>query len=363
MKIIADATLPGLAEAFPHPFELSLFEQASDLHKHLHGQDILLCRSTLHVDEALLDGHHLRYVATASSGTDHIDKHYLDRRDIQLIDAKGSNAIAVADYVLSCLAYLQTYTDFKPPLPYRERAGERETRKAAVIGMGAVGSIVAQRLQALGYPILSFDPPRAERDPAYKSAHIHELAECNLICIHASLHDNEPYPSRNLLDKQFLQQLKPNTAIINASRGEIVSEDALLKLSTPLYYCTDVYADEPDIDAKLVDYATLCTPHIAGHSIEAKLGAVRMVSEKLHHACKLALPTFTPALVEEPRIIQPGQSWQNYILSLFNPVDDTVGLKLASDKTEAFLKLRKAHSSRHDFRAYAPEADHIWNTV
>jgi len=339
MKILADASLPGLPHAFPAPFDLSLYEQASDLHTHLHGQSILLCRSTLHVDESLLEGHLLRYVATASSGTDHIDHHSLEILGIQLLDAKGSNATAVADYVVSCVAYLQKYEQFSG-------------LKAGIIGMGAVGSKVAQRLQTLNFDVISYDPPKTKRDADYLSCSMDELLDCDLICVHANLHDNAPDASRNLLNKSFLKKLKPGTAIINASRGEIVNEDDLLSLDNPILYCTDVFTDEPEINEKIVDYATLCTPHIAGHSQEAKYRAVQMISEQLHHHYHLRLPEYDTVKVSHIPEFKPGKSWQDYVLSLFNPVDDTVGLKLANDKTEAFIKLRKAHLNRHDFYAY-----------
>src|SRR5690554_546410 len=100
MKILADASLPGLLQAFPKPFQLTLYHELKEVPQLLSGKEILLCRSTLKIAEPLLKGHSLRYLATASSGTDHIDKAYLRANSIELFDAKGSNATAVADYVI-----------------------------------------------------------------------------------------------------------------------------------------------------------------------------------------------------------------------------------------------------------------------
>ena len=108
MKILADATLSNLDIAFPSPFQFFLYHNSEELSLLLSQADILLCRSTLKVDRTLLRYHCLQVVATASSGYDHIDVAYLKTQNISLMDANGSNAIAVGDYVLSVLAHLQT---------------------------------------------------------------------------------------------------------------------------------------------------------------------------------------------------------------------------------------------------------------
>lgn len=154
MKILADASLPELVEAFPKPFELSTYLHANEIPNLLKDQQILLCRSTLQVNESLLKGHSLRYVATASSGTDHIDSLYLINNAIELIDAKGSNAVAVADYVIASLAFLQKYKGFSG-------------LKAGVIGVGEVGEKVVKRLAAAGMEVHSYDPLRSENDPHF----------------------------------------------------------------------------------------------------------------------------------------------------------------------------------------------------
>lgn len=110
MNILADASLPGLKQAFPKPFHLTEYHHPDEIAQLLPGQDILLCRSTLKVNQSLLKNHCLQYVATASSGTDHLDHLWLGSQNIQVIDAKGSNAQAVADYVVACLAFWNNST-------------------------------------------------------------------------------------------------------------------------------------------------------------------------------------------------------------------------------------------------------------
>ncbi|WP_419420397.1 4-phosphoerythronate dehydrogenase [Legionella sp. D16C41] len=339
MNILADSALPGLKEAFPSPFKLTLYHNQEEVGKLLAKQDILLCRSTLKVTKELLANSSLRYVATASSGTDHIDEIYLREKKIALLDAKGSNASAVADYVLATIAYLQKHTHFNG-------------QKAGIIGLGAVGNLVAKRLQALNFTIIPYDPLKACIDKHFKSASLQELLQCDLLCIHANLHTNPPYPSLNLFSDAILSQLTPNTAIINASRGGIVDEAALLEQASSFFYCTDVFLGEPNINPDIVKLAYLCTPHIAGHSIEAKYKAVTLVSQKLHKVLNLKQPNYAISLPIPSFNFKQAENWQDYILSLYNPMHETKLLKAAINKKDCFLNLRKAHQKRHDFSVY-----------
>ncbi|MGC1183462.1 NAD(P)-dependent oxidoreductase [Legionella sp.] len=340
MNILADATLPGLEHAFPGPFRLTLYHHLDEVNQLISGQDILLCRATLKVTDELLKNHSLRYLATATSGKDHLDDKWLAAQNVQIIDAKSCNARAVADYVVSTLAYLDQY-----PLIQGNKAG--------IIGLGNVGTQVAARLQVAGFELLTYDPPKELRQPhVFQSCLLEELYEVDLLCIHAELHDTPPHASRNLLDQQFFANLKPNCVIINAARGGIVNEESLLTSRQTLTYCTDVYLNEPNIDKRIIDKATLCTPHIAGHSLEAKYIAVAMISNSLHQILGLPSPQFAIPEMQHSFDLPHYKSWQKNVLSIYNPIKETVLLKEAINKESAFLKVRKNHKNRHDFHLY-----------
>lgn len=341
MNILADATLQGLDQAFPKPFYLTRYYHPDEIAHLLAGQDVLLCRSTLKVNRTLLEHHSLRYVATASSGTDHLDHSWLKSQQIQIIDAKGSNARAVADYVVACLAYL-------------EQQHFIQGHKAAVIGLGKVGTQVATRLQAADFQVLTYDPLKELREPkTFQSCSLEDIYQADLICIHAELHDNPPFPSHNLINENFLSRLKPGCIIINAARGGIVDEHALLNEQNELIYCTDVYLNEPTINKHIIDKATLCTPHIAGHSIEAKYAAIAMVSASLHQKENLPLPEFITPKINQTVRLEVTQLWYESVLNIYNPIEETQDLKQAIDKKYAFRMLRKNHQNRHDFCQYS----------
>ncbi|MDP3558771.1 MAG: NAD(P)-dependent oxidoreductase, partial [Legionellaceae bacterium] len=316
IPLLADASVPHLEAAFPAPFHISRYQTLSDIPKLLPNQEILLCRSTTRIDANLLAKNTLRYVLTASSGTDHIDETFLAKQHITLFDAKGSNAHAVVDYVLACMAYLQIKHDFIP-------------HKVGIIGLGAVGSHLQNTLTQLKYSIITYDPLKALQNPHFKSASLDELYACDLLCLHANLHENSPYPSINLINASFLAQLPTNSAIINAARGGIINEAALLHSCKPLYYCTDVYLHEPTPNPEIIARAALCTPHIAGHTVEAKTRAILELSQKLHQAYQLRCPkeVLTQLAQMKPSQMQLLEKWQEPILQHWSPVLETQALK------------------------------------
>ena len=336
MKLLADASLPYVSELFKPAFDITFFHDNHTVATLLKDHDILLCRSTLKVNHALIKQAKLKVVATASSGTDHINQQDLQRFNITLLDAKGCNARAVADYVLACFAYLSQQHAFK-------------TKTVGIIGAGHVGCMVGSYFKTLGLKVYYYDPIRAYHDPSFENTSFEQILACEMICVHPNLHNDAFFPSRNLLNLSALQQLKPNTALINASRGHVVCESALLALKTPLFYCTDVFANEPYILDDIVKYATLCTPHIAGHTWQAKFNAQALLSQKLHALYNLTAPNFSPVYPIKP--INTDALSQNNVLACYHPLLETNILKAAADLKTAFIGLRQSHK-RHDLERY-----------
>ncbi|MDZ7735307.1 MAG: hypothetical protein U5P41_03570 [Gammaproteobacteria bacterium] len=106
MKIVADRYLPGITSAFDDTVEVVPCEPEFIQNAALHDCDALLVRTVTRVDESLLRGTPVRFVGTATSGSDHVDRDYLAAHGIGFTDAAGSNARPVAEYVLSALAVL-----------------------------------------------------------------------------------------------------------------------------------------------------------------------------------------------------------------------------------------------------------------
>lgn len=323
MHILADATLPLLSEAFPPPFHLTRYHNATELQHALPHHRILICRSTLRVNQALLGHHRLAVVMTASSGRDHLDEPWLTQQGTVILDAKGSNAHAVVDYMVAILQNLQDVQALSP-------------RTLGIIGMGAVGSRLYQRLQHLlpNLEISVYDPWR----PELAQASLDAISRCEVICLHPNLHDRLPYPSFHLINQAFLEQCSPHTVIINASRGDVVHEEALLR-AYPGIYCTDVFSHEPAPNPAIIKRALYCTPHIAGHTVEAKFIAIQQLSQQLHHHYQRPSPHFTP--------LPSGNS------PTYSPTLETQVLKAARDLPSTFVTWRAAHY-RHNSVVFCP---------
>lgn len=351
MKILADRSLPLLEALYQKPFLLSTFDKAEDLSNLLAEQDILLCRSTLKITDKFLNNTQLQCIATASSGIDHIDSHALAKRGIQLFHAKGCNAASVSDYMVACLAQLS-------------QMGFLKAKTAGIIGYGEVGRRVHARLLTLGLSVLIYDPLKAAVENDFKSCTFEDLYNCELLCLHANLHKTSPFPSYHLINESVIKALKPATIVINAARGELVDEDALIQYGEHIHYCTDVYAREPHLSKAIVDKALICTPHIAGHSLDAKRNAVTMVAAALHRHFKINMPNTTPLAPIQYPDFEQVRSWQEDILSLYHPLAETLALKSAPNLDSSFLALRDAHQIRRDFSAYLrQESSTFWRAL
>ncbi|OYV54744.1 MAG: hypothetical protein B7X00_01065 [Legionella sp. 21-45-4] len=333
MKLLADSSLPFL-NCFESSFDVTLFSDETSLKANLEHHDILVCRSTLNVNQALLENASIQCVATASSGVDHIDIDFLETQGIALFDAKGCNARAVTDYILSSIAYLM-------------QSGHVIESPIGIMGVGMVGRLVARQLEALHFKTRCYDPPRMQREPGFVSCSLDELIACNVILIHANLHRHHEWPTEHFINADFLNRLAPHSILINAARGNIVEESALLNANPSLIYCTDVYACEPNINPLIIARATLCTPHIAGHSIEGKLNAVKMLYHKLCE--RYERPLDASIQLSPQHLLAFSEPWPNQVLKAYSPINETQKLKTSRDKKSAFLNLRKAHSKRHEF--------------
>lgn len=344
MRVLADENLPKVSKYFGKPFNLTLYKNLTDLSHKINNADILICRSTVKVNKLLLENTSLKCIATATSGTDHIDKKLLISRDIDLFDAKGSNASAVCDYILSSLALI-----------IKEK--HTEINKVGIVGCGEVGSRLAQRLNSLGVFVNCFDPLKSQVDKKFSSCELEDLYAMDAICVHANLHFADPYPSFNLFNKELLKNLKPGLVLINTSRGGIVNEKDLLSNQQKIIYCTDVFANEPNINQQIVDYALISTPHIAGHSIEAKEFAVAMLASKICKKYSLNPPSdyYQNTQVQMPTswdnlsLSLNSKSFTDFVLSKYSPNSETLALKNATDVNTEFLRLRKNHKFRHSF--------------
>src|SRR5690606_12089633 len=148
--------------------------------------------------EALLGGSRVRFVGTATIGTDHLDLSWLAQHAIEVAAAPGSNASSVVDYVLAALSRLDGMLE-------RLLAGAT----VGVIGAGNVGSRLIQRLRGLGIATIACDP--LLHSTAKLPLHPLQAAlAADVVCLHTPLTRTGSNPTWHLLGEHELEQLRPD---------------------------------------------------------------------------------------------------------------------------------------------------------
>jgi len=273
LKIVADANIPLLVEAFGPLGEVVALPADRIAPDVLRSADALLVRSVTRVDESLLARSPVKFVATATIGFDHVDLAYLASRGIALASAQGSNARSVAEYVLAALAVLA------------KRGGFSMTGQVlGIVGCGNVGGRLALMAEAIGLKVLRNDPPLARKTGDARFLPIEALADADVVTFHVPLERGGPDPTYQMISDALIARLKPGVTLLNTSRGA-VAETAALKSAIAAgrlgHVVLDVWEKEPTIDLALLERVDLATPHIAGYSYDGKVNGTRMVLEAL----------------------------------------------------------------------------------
>ncbi len=340
-KILVDrGVLDGSVAALPldwlKDFECLPFSPR-DLAAHtaeLAVADGLIVRTLTRVTRAIAaHAPRLRAVATLSSGVDHIDEQALQDQNIVLLTGRGGNARPVADWVQWALARLH-------PDPL---AGKR----VLVVGVGAVGSEVAQRLETLQMQVFSCDPPRQIAQPDLDSIDL-DLALNQLwdvVTLHVPLTQHGQHATENLLNSQRLQRLN-GAILLNAARGGVLDEQAAMQLrqgNRLRSLAVDTFVAEPRPDRFFVQACDLATPHIAGHSVEGKFRVARIAVAALRHHFSLAPPGELAEAVE--KFCELSQIHQ--------PLTAFVGLDLvAAHMRDSAARGESFETIRHEHRRF-----------
>ncbi len=352
MKIVADENIPFVEEAFGRIGEVTTRPGRGMSAADLEDCEILLVRSVTRVDEALIGNAPLRFVASATIGTDHVDLDYLEQRGIAFANAPGCNAESASEYVVGALFHLAERKGFDP---FSLRAG--------IVGHGNVGSRVRRKLEALGIEVLLNDPPKQHQgldDFNYVSLQT-LVDECDFITCHVPLTREGEHPTWHLLDASRLAELRPGCILFNAARGAVIDNpalSALLQRRRDLTVFLDTWEGEPAIDLELMRQVDLASPHIAGYSVEGRLRGTQMI----HDACcaHLGLDSHwflqdhlpqpvTLALPDESR----DRFWSRLFAAHYDIEQDDRALRdlarLPETAATGFDRLRKQYPPRYEY--------------
>lgn len=330
MRVVIDNAIPyikGIIEPYCEVIYLPANEITADI---AHNADALIIRTRTKCDERLLNGSSVKFIATATIGTDHIDLDYCTEHTIEVCSAPGCNARGVLQWIAAALHHIAT-TDSRPPQSYT----------LGVVGVGNVGSLVSKYARHWGFNVMECDPPRQAREGG-EYYNIEEIAtKCDIITLHTPL-NNTTY---HLVNSKLISTMQPDAIIINASRGKVVDNSAVATSKHRYYF--DVWEGEPNIEQQVLQGAELATPHIAGYSVQGKANATAMVVNAFARHFDLPLKDWYPEGIKRttPRPI----SWNELCATISEHYDikkESLSLK---NSPQDFESLRNSYNYREEY--------------
>jgi erythronate-4-phosphate dehydrogenase len=352
---VVDENIPGVAQTFARHGQVVPVPGRTLGRAALRDADALIVRSITRVGPALLGGSSVRFVGSATIGTDHLDLEWLEREEIAWASAPGCNADAAAQYTLAMML-----------LAGRRLGFELQERRIGVVGHGNVGSRLCTLLSALEVRQLAVcDPPLAAAGQAGLCG-MDDIARCDIVSLHVPLTSSGRCPTRHLLDRAYLARLPAGTLVVNTARGSVIEARALVAwLAAGCGFAAlDVWPHEPEPPPELVRSATVATPHVAGYSLDGKLRGTVQVYRQF--CAWLGAAAESPDLLDSLRMetlpLSATSSPAAAVLAAC-PVerDDAALRSLASaERTRLggeFDALRLAYPARRDFAGWrVPEA-------
>lgn len=361
LKLIVDENIAFAGEAFKQFGDLTLLPGRKINNAVLRNTDILIVRSITNVNEGLLKNTSVKFVGTATIGTDHIDLDYLKKNSINFADAIGCNAFSVAEYVVASLLNLSLKFDFS-----------LKNKSIGIVGVGNVGSKVARFAEALGMKVLLNDPPLERNGDTRKFVHLNKILSADIITLHVPLNLKGIDKSYHLIDKEKLSIIKDEAILINTSRGAVVNNIDLLDVLNKknLKVVLDVWENEPSVNVELLNKVVIGTPHIAGYSLEGKVYGTQMVYNSL---CKFLNAQITFPFENDPPINSNKRfdtnnkielSLEKLISSIYSIQEDDKRMREMlnlnrEERIKSFDLQRKNYPIRREFNNYSVKSTNL----
>lgn len=359
MKLLIDENISFAEEAFSQFGEVELLPGRSINKNKVQNADVLIVRSITNVNEELLEGTHVKFVGTATIGTDHVDIEYLNKSGIKFSSAVGCNSDAVAEYALTALSKIV----FEKNLSFRELS-------IGIVGTGNIGGRVSKYCSALGMKVLKNDPPLKRKTGGKDFLPLDDLMDADIITMHVPLNMGGEDKTFHLFDKKRMEKIKHGAIIINTSRGPVIDNTDLQDLSDKKNFTLvlDVWENEPSVNLKLLEKTFIASPHIAGYSLEGKVNGTKMIYDELCDYLNTE-KTWSPLLpeVDNPEIkINNHKSFEDAFYfatsSIYKIEKEKMRMMEMKDmKTEEiggyFDSLRKNYDFRREFNNFILEVD------
>lgn len=308
---LSDAGVDALAEE--HDVDVRTGLSKDELIEVIGEYDGVVVRSATTIDaDVIAAGPRLKVIARAGVGLDNVDVDAATRQGVIVCNAPQSNIISAAEHTIAMICALARNI----PQAHRDLVGgswQRSTWKGTelygktlgVLGLGRIGTLVAQRANAFGMRLVAYDPyvapERAARQGVQLLDTVDEVLEvADVVTVHLPRTND----TLGLLDASKFKLMKPSARIVNVARGGIIDEDDLaqaLRDDVIAGAALDVFAEEPTTESPLFGLDNcIVTPHLGASTDEAQDKAGTQVAEAVH----LALAgEFVPTAVN----VQGGQ--------------------------------------------------------
>jgi D-3-phosphoglycerate dehydrogenase len=261
--------------------------------------EVLVVRSRTEVDRELIDrARSLKLVITATHGSDHIDHHYLSRKGIDF-RCVAEQANAVSELVIGLMVCVAR----KIPLADKLSKGgdwrkdeligiEIRGKVIGIIGFGKIGQLVAEKASALGMRVLIYEPnmtPEKEERARRLGGVFVQIEQLLKLSDFITLHVPKTKETSKMIGREQFEMMKSGAFLINAARGDIVDEEALLEYLEKGKLggvAIDVYSVQPpfgkaQLRRLISDDRVVATQHIGGQTREARRGTIKAVMDLL----------------------------------------------------------------------------------
>ena len=270
-------------------------EIVTDINFGSKNSEVLVATTFTLIGKELIDRlPNLKFVQIASTGYDNVDLIALKERGIMLSNIPTANKESVAEHVLAMvLAQLKNLMHFhneiiKGNWPFLTNSMELMGKTFGIVGMGAIGRKLAERLLFFGTDTIYYDIVKMSEEEeeilGVRYAGLDEIfSRSDIISVHVPLtSDNDRF-----ISKKRFNMMKEGCIFVNTSRGELVDENAMIDAvkSKGIRICIDVYSDEPpnpDSEMFKLDNA-IFSPHIAGVTVESQQ---RFITETVGNVLK-----------------------------------------------------------------------------
>lgn len=282
--LIAEELSPATVDALGPDFDIRHVDGTDRpaLLAALADANAVLIRSATQVDaEAIAAGPNLRVIARAGVGLDNVDVPAATRAGVMVVNAPTSNVISAAELAITHLLALARHL---PAADASMKAGqwkrsaftgaELYEKTVGVVGLGRIGVLVAQRLAAFGVELIAYDPYVPPARAQQLGVTLVELDELMRRSDFITIHIPKTPETTNLIGAAEFALAKPTLRIVNASRGGIIDEDALLEALQSGRIAgagLDVFVSEPPTGSPLLGARGIqLTPHLGASTDEAQ---------------------------------------------------------------------------------------------